>query len=123
MDGQADGGAPDHGQIQRGNGQAHPAVQALTWRDFSDHGAWQRAAAGLVRPDMTPKPVYQRLLELVKGRWWTNLTGVTNAQGEFTARAFYGRQRVEIEGPSGRKNVQEIDWQRGGLNRFEIGLR
>jgi len=101
---------------------AHPAVQALTWWDFSDHGAWQRAAAGLVRADMTPKPVYGRLLELVKGRWWTNLAGVTNAQGEFAVRAFYGRHRVEIEGPNGRKRVQEIDWQRGSPNRLEISL-
>ena len=101
---------------------AHPAVQALTWWDFSDHGAWQRAAAGLVRADMTPKPVYERLLELVKGRWWTKLSGVTDAQGEFAARAFYGRHRVELEGPSGRKSAQEIPWQHGHANRFEMSL-
>jgi len=101
---------------------AHPAVQALTWWDFSDHGAWQRAAAGLVRADMTPKPVYERLRELVKGRWWTKLSGVTDAQGEFAARAFYGRHRVELDGPSGRKSAQEIPWQHGHANRFEMSL-
>ena len=36
---------------------AHPAVQALTWWDFSDYHAWQNAPAGLVRADMSPKPV------------------------------------------------------------------
>lgn len=101
---------------------AHPAVQALTWWDFSDHGAWQRAAAGLVRADMTPKPVYERLLELIKGRWWTKLEGTTNAQGEFATRAFYGRHRVTIEGPDGRKSEQEIDWQHGAPKRVELKL-
>ena len=101
---------------------AHPAVQALTWWDFSDHGAWQRAAAGLVRADMSPKPVYERLLQLIKGQWWTKLAGTTNAVGEFAARAFYGRHRVTIEGSDGRKSAQEIDWPRGGSKRLELKL-
>ena len=36
---------------------AHPAVQAITWWDFSDLGAWQGAPAGWLRRDMSPKPV------------------------------------------------------------------
>jgi GH35 family endo-1,4-beta-xylanase len=39
---------------------AHPAVQGLTWWDFSDKGAWQGAAAGFLREDMSPKPVYDQ---------------------------------------------------------------
>ncbi len=101
---------------------AHPAVRAVTWWDFSDRGAWQRAAAGLVRADMSPKPVYERLRELIKNRWWTKLSGVTNARGEFAARAFYGRHRAEVEGPNGRKIAQEIPWQRGSPNRLDIRL-
>jgi endo-1,4-beta-xylanase len=101
----------------------HAAVQALTWWDFSDHGAWQRAAAGLVRADMSPKPAYERLHELVKGRWWTRLDGTANARGEFPARAFYGRHRVEVESPEGRKGVQELDWQRAAPNRVEVTLK
>jgi endo-1,4-beta-xylanase len=54
---------------------AHPAVHALTWWDFSDRGAWQGAAAGLVRQDMSPKPAYERLRELIKGEWWTRAEG------------------------------------------------
>jgi GH35 family endo-1,4-beta-xylanase len=50
---------------------SHPAVQAITWWDFSDRGAWQRAPAGFVRADMSPKPAYERLQMLVKDRWWT----------------------------------------------------
>src|SRR5207245_10505307 len=52
---------------------SHPAVSAITWWDFSDLGAWQRAPAGWLRKDMSPKPVYERLLSLIKGAWWTTV--------------------------------------------------
>jgi len=99
---------------------AHPAVQAITWWDFSDHGAWQRAAAGWLRSDMSPKPVYDRLRSLIKGEWWTKLTGHPNALGIFPLSAFYGQHRVSVELPSGQKSVTEIDWRHGGRNRVEI---
>jgi len=50
---------------------SHPAVQAITWWDFSDDGAWMGAPAGWLRKDMSPKPVYERMLALIKGEWWT----------------------------------------------------
>jgi endo-1,4-beta-xylanase len=101
---------------------AHPAVQAITWWDFSDNGAWQGAAAGFLRKDMTPKPVYERLLALIKGEWWTRTTGRTNEKGEFATRAFYGTQRLTASRPAGRTASKEVAWVRSGGNRFEITL-
>lgn len=98
----------------------HPAVQALTWWDFSDQGAWQGAAAGLVRADMSPKPVYDRLLELVKNRWWTRAEGQTDAQGELHLQAYYGWHRLTAELPDGRSASQQVHWQRQQPNRFEL---
>mgnify|MGYP000436373524 FL=1 len=46
---------------------SHPAVEAITWWDFMD-GGWQGAPAGLVRADLSPKPVYHRLMRLKIGR-------------------------------------------------------
>jgi GH35 family endo-1,4-beta-xylanase len=99
---------------------AHPAVQALTWWDFSDDGAWQGAAAGLVRTDMSPKPVYEHLHALIKGEWWTKATGETNAEGEYSANAFFGTQRVEVTLPGGRRVTEEVSWQSGKPNRVEM---
>ena len=45
---------------------SHPAVEAITWWDFSDRGAWQRAPAGFLRDDLSPKPAYERLQQPVK---------------------------------------------------------
>ena len=99
---------------------AHPAVQALTWWDFADDGAWQGAAAGWLRKDMSPKPVYERLLALIKGEWWTKAAGRTNAQGELALRAYHGTHRVSVELPGGRKAAKEVSWERNQPNRFII---
>jgi len=101
---------------------AHPSVQAITWWDFSDDHAWQGAAAGWIRKDMTPKPVYDRMMKLIKGQWWTKAEGRTNAQGEFPCRAFYGDYRVAVKLPDGRTVTREVRWQRGQSNRFEMGI-
>ena len=48
---------------------ARPEVAALIWWDMLD-GGWLGAPAGLIRKDLTPKPAYIRLQELVRGEWW-----------------------------------------------------
>lgn len=101
---------------------AHPAVQAVTWWDFSDHGAWQRAPAGWLRRDMSRKPVYDRMNSLIRGEWWTKLEGRPDAAGAFAARAFHGQHRVTVELPSGRKATKEVHWQSGQENKFEIEI-
>lgn len=47
---------------------AHPLVEAITWWDFSDAGAWQGAPAGLLRKDMSPKPLYHWLMDNVRSK-------------------------------------------------------
>jgi GH35 family endo-1,4-beta-xylanase len=99
---------------------AHPAVQAITWWDFSDLGAWQGAAAGWLRRDMSPKPVFERLMSLIKGDWWTKTEATTNARGEVKMRAFYGTHRVTAELPGSQPVAKEVHWERGKKNRFEL---
>ena len=81
---------------------SHPSVQAITWWDFSDRGAWRNAPAGLVREDMSPKPAYEKLLALIRGKWWTKAGGKSDASGTFSARAFYGDYRIVATAADGR---------------------
>jgi endo-1,4-beta-xylanase len=74
---------------------SHPAVAAITWWDFTDQDAWQRAPAGLVRADMTPKPAYDRLHELIKGKWWTSAEAETGSDGKVALQGFFGQYEVE----------------------------
>ena len=76
---------------------SHPAVQAMTWWDFSDQGAWQQAPAGLVRADMTPKPAYDALMKLIKGRWWTRAEARVSRPGAAQFHGFYGDYKVNVK--------------------------
>jgi hypothetical protein len=76
---------------------SHPAVEAITWWDFTDQNAWQQAPAGLVRADMTPKPAYDELERLIKGKWWTQAETTTNAEGAARFRGFLGEYEVSVQ--------------------------
>lgn len=100
---------------------SHPSVQAITWWDLSDLGAWQGAPAGLLRKDMSPKPAYQRLTQLIHQGWWTNTDSKTNAQGEAMMRGFYGQYLLTIK--SGTQSVQKlIHLKTDHENIFEVQL-
>jgi GH35 family endo-1,4-beta-xylanase len=101
---------------------SHPAVQAITWWDFSDDGAWMGAPAGWLRRDMSPKPVYERMLGLIKGEWWTKASGRTDSKGEWRTRAFYGDYELTIRTPDGRVSKQKLSVRRGADNSFKIRL-
>lgn len=83
---------------------SHPAVEAVTWWDFSDFGAWQNAPAGLLRKDMSPKPAYEALLKLVKEKWWTKTEATVEQDGTLSFHGFYGEYKVIVgEGDKQRK--------------------
>lgn len=102
---------------------SHPAVQAITWWDFSDFRAWQGAPAGFLRKDMTPKPAYEELMRLVKGKWWTR-TGVTTASdGTAPLRGFLGDYTVTATVP-GRPDVRaELKLEPGKENRWIVTVK
>jgi GH35 family endo-1,4-beta-xylanase len=94
---------------------SHPAVEAISWWDLSDLGAWKAAPAGLLRSDMSPKPVYERLHQLIKKDWWTNACGLTDTQGKFKTRTFLGTYRLSVELPNGLKSSTLVEWRRPSL--------
>ena len=81
---------------------SHPAVEAITWWDFTDQNAWQMAPAGLVRADMSPKPAYERLIDLVKNQWWTTMEAKVDGSGQVGFRGFCGDYAIETKA-GGRK--------------------
>jgi len=100
---------------------SHPAVEAITWWDFSDAGAWQGAPAGLLRKDMSPKPVYDRLLQMIKSEWWTRAEGQTDAAGEFHCRGFYGQYTITVR-QEGREAHLAARLVKGARNEFQVTL-
>jgi GH35 family endo-1,4-beta-xylanase len=73
---------------------SHPAVEAITWWDFTDQNAWQQAPAGLIREDMSPKPAYEELERLIKGKWWTQTETTTKIGSKAQFSGFLGEYDV-----------------------------
>lgn len=84
---------------------SHPAVEAITWWDLTDQVAWQAAPAGLLRADMTPKPAYEELHKLIKGKWWTRVETRLGDDGRIGFRGFFGDYRVSVGAPDQRKTA------------------
>lgn len=74
---------------------AHPAVRAITWWDLSDQFSWL-PGGGLLRADMSPKPAYQALRDLIHKEWKTQAEGQTDASGRFEFRGFLGGYEVRV---------------------------
>jgi hypothetical protein len=88
---------------------AHPAVEAITWWDLSDEGAWMGAPGGLVRKDMSPKPAYERLLAKVKGEWWTaRAEATTGPDGRAMLHGFQGSYAAIVTFPGGTMKALEL---------------
>ncbi len=85
---------------------SHPAVEGITWWDFTDLGSWKRAPAGFLRKDMSPKPAYEELMKLIKGKWWTRTTLRTGSDGTAGFRGFLGDYRVTVT-VDGKKPVEQ----------------
>jgi GH35 family endo-1,4-beta-xylanase len=100
---------------------SHPSVEAITWWDFSDRGAWQRAPAGFLRADLSPKPAYDRLRDLIKNRWWTRASLDTDASGRAPLRAFLGDHAVTVR-YDGRTATAPFTVARGEDNTVTVRL-
>jgi len=98
---------------------SHPAVEAITWWDLSDRGAWMGVPAGLIHSDLTTKPAYDALKKLVRETWATNETLQMNAEGKATTRAYRGTYQVEITLPDGKKQTFPMTVERSN-NVFEF---
>ena len=101
---------------------SHPAVEAITWWDFSDRQAWQRAPAGFLRSDMSPKPAYETLRRLVRDQWWTRVTETTDAQGRVSTRGTPGDYRLTVSVAGRPDLVRDVTLVRRGRNEFLVDL-
>jgi GH35 family endo-1,4-beta-xylanase len=85
---------------------AQPALRAITWWDLSDQDAWL-PGGGMLRADMSPKPVYEQLKRLIHQEWKTALAATTDNDGRFTFRGFCGKYRLVLD-VKGRKLERDL---------------
>jgi hypothetical protein len=99
---------------------AQPAVRAITWWDLSDQDAWL-AGGGMLRADMSPKPVYDALTRLIHQEWTTRLTAISDTAGRISLRGFCGTYRVTVDMPEG-KAEQAFHLEKGVPREVVIAL-
>lgn len=76
---------------------------------------------GLLRYDMTKKPAYDRIDELLNKRWHTEELLVTDENGKIDFRGFFGDYELEI---TTKENIvkRDIRLQKNGNNHFKIEI-
>jgi len=99
---------------------AHPALRAITWWDLCDNGAWLKGG-GMLRADLTPKPVYAALKKLIHEEWTTRAEGQTDATGTFAFRGFHGLYHVQAKGAGGGA-VASMLLAKGEANEFKVAV-
>jgi endo-1,4-beta-xylanase len=99
---------------------SHPAVQAITWWDFADYHAWQDAPAGFLREDMSPKPLYDKLYQLIWKDWATRVQLVSDDQANLNCRCTFGKHEVEVHLPSGHILRGSFNLEKSGQRKKEV---
>lgn len=74
---------------------------------------------GLFRFDMTPKPAYYTIKNLIEKTWHTKEDITTDASGKAGFKGFYGKYDIELE-INGKKETKEISFGKKSPKNFEI---
>lgn len=102
---------------------SHPAVEAITWWDFSDRNSWAGAPAGLLRKDMSPKPLYDWLVEAFHHTWSTDVTVQSDENGTVSLRGFYGEYEVTATDRAGAELRGNVTFAKNGPQKLQAVLR
>jgi hypothetical protein len=81
-----------------------------------------RTNCGLVRPDLTPKPVYETLDRLVNREWRTQIDSKTDGDGMIRFRGFYGTYQMSVS-VDGEKRVLSFHLDEHGPRELELTAR
>ena len=76
---------------------------------------------GLLRFDMTPKPAFYMIRNLIQKKWHTEGTFVSGLNGQANFRGFYGEYEVEIE-VDDKRTSQIINLTPNGENQYTIKI-
>ena len=103
---------------------SHPSVDSITWWNVPDGGGApgeDKLRSGLLNPDLSPKPAYHALRDLIHNEWRTNNQGETNADGLHVFRGFSGDYRVRIE-HGGKTSTHTVSAAKGAAAETVIRL-
>ena len=71
---------------------------------------------------MTPKPAYNELERLIKGKWWTNTQTTTGAGGAARFRGFLGEYEVSVQ-VDGKKLTGTFKFDKTATDKIEVRMK
>lgn len=69
---------------------------------------------------MSPKPAYNRLMELIKGKWWTKTIGKTDRDGKFEFKGFCGKYKITAKDKSWGVISHEVYLTKDEIGKFKL---
>jgi hypothetical protein len=101
---------------------SHPSVATINWWGLSDADIWLEGG-GLLDKNYQPKPVYNRLMKLIKEDWMTKgIELATDNAGQATFRGFHGNYQVIAILPDGRRKTLTLHLRDNEENRWDFRL-
>jgi Beta-1,4-xylanase len=85
---------------------AHPAVDGILMWGFWEETDWIPSAS-LYKRDWTPTPAADAYRNLVFNEWWTQDSGTSDSDGNFSTQAFWGKYKVSVDGVSREINLSK----------------
>ncbi|MCY9663446.1 endo-1,4-beta-xylanase [Paenibacillus alginolyticus] len=97
---------------------SHPNVKSFTMWGFWDGAHWQNNAP-LFRNDWSLKPSGEQWHKLIYETWWTDVTGKTDASGQYGTRGFYGDYDITVT-RNGNSQMVKTSLLQGKDNKVSI---
>ncbi|HWA86167.1 MAG TPA: endo-1,4-beta-xylanase [Opitutus sp.] len=98
----------------------HPAVATINWWGLSDADIWL-PGGGLLDEHYEPKPVYHRLMKLIKHDWMTKHVALaTDQSGRAGFRGFQGNYDVIAILPDGTRRTLNVHVRANEENRWDF---
>jgi GH35 family endo-1,4-beta-xylanase len=101
---------------------SHPSVEAIVWWNLADGVLWGKEGrfnGSLMRPDLSAKPSYEVLDELINSEWKTKVALVTDRNGSVQLHGFYGSYEIRVDG----KLVHSMTLDRRSENVTRVVLK
>jgi hypothetical protein len=97
---------------------SHPAVDGINYWVL---GQGMESGSGLLDPEnnLSPRPTFNILKELITKRWKTNLNG-HSGDGTIAFRGFHGDYEVEVNLPYGKTAKAKFSIKPGEGNQYRL---
>lgn len=95
---------------------SHPAVEVITYWNF--YRAWQ-SGSGFLRDDLSIKPIFYELKDLIHGEWKTYLKIDAVPSGEVAFKGFAGNYEITVV-TDGFSKTFSLDVSSKGENNFVL---